>query len=1624
MSKLEKKLLLQEKTVTGSVNAFPENNPIEISAFKYSATRMGGAPTITATVMYDKCLDGDWHDGVFVEFNGEKYYLKQTPTSSKSNDDLRYKHSIELISERAILDDVYFYDAVKPGSSAVDDKPVSNSTKFVFWGDIREFAKRLKASLNYSGIDYDVEVDAGTSSDEKMLSFEDSFFSNAIQEAYNTYEVPYYFEGKTIHFGKSGNDIDEVFKYGVDNQLVSITKTNQNYKIVNRVTGRGSTDNIPYYYPNNSPKGDLEATLSTSSSSLKIQHVDYNTVASKLKIGQVITYGETSFTVTALNNGKVIPDNWNTGVTVECEFLISQKESVSNTVQCVFTPNNNLYYNVDGYDMDGRNRDEYTQTFKVDSKIVDHESIVVYVDGVKQPTISTKGSFVNGFSIDIPVKGKGCSVRVSAGAQFRANANFNGGIYNEYVDGTCTFDMSANPVAAWCIDNNAVDLQSYGINCVGTPGDGDTITINLKNYTNTSANLMPPIYRDTFGAERFYNAINGAYGDVSFNNPFVEGKPKEHIVNFEDIKPTIEKAVNSEGQRIDIFSDFAYDTPDSDETYEDDEDNGDVKYKHGYFFAKLRKLPFNLFDHAIESQPMTISFTSGSCGACKFKIGVTDGFPQKNPVQVDSNGNLVRDDQGRVVCGVHGDVKEFQQSQQDTINNEVWIALMKEEETYGILMPKAPVYDDNGNQIESGFRPSTNDTFVITGIHLPQSYITDAENRLKDELIKYMSENNDEKFNFGIKFSRIYFEENGEILNTLNENSRIKLAYNKDANGEDVVHDLYIKSFSYSMSDGDILPEISIELSDTLTIGQNAIRNAINEVKTRIDQVESNTEKQMAMRQMAYVQKQVDDTAQGTITFAKGIKFGENGHIEVLDNNSAKLTIDYLEVTKKATFTSLEIQERTHVGGQMLVTPAAMLCNLVEEFDDFYRCYFQTNGESGEEIFNQFVSGDQAICQTYNAIGSKYYWRLVVDTGRDFVDLSKSDCDEGSSIPEAGDRIIQLGNRMNIPRQNAIAISSHGTGSPSIIQYKGIDSYSLRDSNIVTKLSSEENIFTGKVHMSLGSSGFENIFGDVSLGGSNMLRNSGFTGMYLSETLADESVLEATKNLYNDQFIYWDIEANDLVEVVNIPDSSASGYGIKIADNPDKNSVFQMLYSYVIGGEDYVFSFKAKANSGTSVVSIWCGNARESIEISDYWQMYSIKFSSSTTSQSFGFVAHNCIMCELQLEKGNVATAWNPSYLDNSSDRAYYESIKPIENALNGFTDVLGGLVLTNHIKVGDESNNSQFVEHGGMSGLYTDENSPAFWAGETFDVARDTAEKYESETLSPNGEAPFVVTHGGKVIMNDAVVRGKVFATDGEFTGKVNAKEGTFSGKITAEEGSVGPFDINYWKLMSTSNGSEYVDNVSYGRTDTIELASSFLGVKSEIVNNSGQRVGYSQCTLYPAAGAMSANYSAIIRNHAVPHAVAESPFWFEETPCVALIIGATGANNINSGGYGGNFALQIEDGMIGGLRPHARVITTTANTTLSKYDHTIVMNIESGTGQLTLPQNPQEGQRYEIYTCHHAMDLKIYMNGQNEMYNFIDAKQFGKNDTESYTSDKRRHIVIFFAGGQWWETYRYLEK
>ena len=177
--------------------------------------------------------------------------------------------------------------------------------------------------------------------------------------------------------------------------------------------------------------------------------------------------------------------------------------------------------------------------------------------------------------------------------------------------------------------------------------------------------------------------------------------------------------------------------------------------------------------------------------------------------------------------------------------------------------------------------------------------------------------------------------------------------------------------------------------------------------------------------------------------------------------------IDKLFVRLKAVFAALEIMELTYSGGNYIFGPAGARCTRVEEFETYFRCFF-TADDGSKKVKNKFRVDDFVQCREFNIeegvhenVSNKYYWRRCVGIGEDYIDLSKADRDMISDdVPAEGDNMVTIGNMTDASRQNVIIISVYGEGSPSFIQYSGINTYSL-EGKAKTIISPSRNEFRG-----------------------------------------------------------------------------------------------------------------------------------------------------------------------------------------------------------------------------------------------------------------------------------------------------------------------------------------------------------------------------------------------------------------------------------------------------------------------------------------------------------------------------------------------------------------------------------
>ena len=185
--------------------------------------------------------------------------------------------------------------------------------------------------------------------------------------------------------------------------------------------------------------------------------------------------------------------------------------------------------------------------------------------------------------------------------------------------------------------------------------------------------------------------------------------------------------------------------------------------------------------------------------------------------------------------------------------------------------------------------------------------------------------------------------------------------------------------------------------------------------------------------------------------------------------NDDELQTDKLLVRKIMYVLEMMIQRMRFQGGQMVLSPAAgFKVNSVEVFDTYYRLRCHPGD------FNEFEVNDQARIQNFNGSDTKYLWSLVVAKGDDYIDISRVDKD-GEGVPAEGDEIVQLGNRTNTNRQDAVLLSAVN-GEVGIFTYFGINSFDLsgKEGSWFGKHGDKKGaVIKGEVHITAGSDGLD-----------------------------------------------------------------------------------------------------------------------------------------------------------------------------------------------------------------------------------------------------------------------------------------------------------------------------------------------------------------------------------------------------------------------------------------------------------------------------------------------------------------------------------------------------------------------
>lgn len=828
------------------------------------------------------------------------------------------------------------------------------------------------------------------------------------------------------------------------------------------------------------------------------------------------------------------------------------------------------------------------------------------------------------------------------------------------------------------------------------------------------------------------------------------------------------------------------------------------------------------------------------------------------------------------------------------------------------------------------------DSFILTGISMPDIRVTAAAVDLLFQSCDYLAENDHAKAKYIPEIDNIFMANNPGVANKVTEG--MVMVFRDDELG---IPETNVTISQLVITENDFGEDAVNIPKYQITLDEEVEATLMQRVESKIHEASVNyyaSLTTLAQELSGKLSRTDDDTAIGRITFLMGLisrgiisaeegisiadtwgisekgvatlsrivsdnfiqgEFGGTGFgIWKNDNGHSTAEFDNLIVRMKATFAELEVQKRAYSGGNIEFSPAGNKLSLVlpmnasgdvslgEENPVAYRCCWEvTDGE--DTVVNTWAVGDQARCQTFNLTVNKYYWRKVLwkdvstfrypeNGGKEyhFVDLANAisgtyggvsftngmQSDITNNAPEEGDSIVCVGCQDDTKpeRKNFIELVVNGLEAPAIKHYQGINDFTFdgklvrgdyydatthkyksvtygdayigdKERTSYVEYDSAQKKLKVNAELSVGSHLEDGRpVNELGVQKGNILLNSGFTGDYESREVDEDTKVTGDDIVYSEPLKYWETRGVSIVESA----LSQSGYVASLAAG---GVLKQHLDNPLTEGHWYILSFykrNIQSNSSSSL-TVKIGSFERMILPTDK-ERVDITFVAQANSNEVSFTSVNgyaLYIYEPQLMEGTIPSEWNKSYSDNDKSMASYFALGYLMDAIKrGRTDIIGGLIMTQLIKVGHWPNNSQQqIETGGMNGQYLDGNSPFLWGGGTFEQAIRTIAMYAQDPMyQPTDQelqeiANFVVTHGGRAILNDVILRGYIYALGGRFRGNIDAdgctfNHGTFKSikwDLGSDEDPTDPKEI--W--MSASDGKLVVYGYGDQNLPIIEL-------------------------------------------------------------------------------------------------------------------------------------------------------------------------------------------------------------
>lgn len=430
-------------------------------------------------------------------------------------------------------------------------------------------------------------------------------------------------------------------------------------------------------------------------------------------------------------------------------------------------------------------------------------------------------------------------------------------------------------------------------------------------------------------------------------------------------------------------------------------------------------------------------------------------------------------------------------------------------------------YNDDTQLPGGTLVPKPGDKYILWNIRMPDEYYGLAEKEFRTAVDEYNRKHALDVSRYKAPTDHVWIEETGTELFI---GQRIRLE-SRDYFPDQGYRSSRITKISRQVN----LPgRMDLEISDALSTGaMEKMGDAINDVRNyagalvgainvpdviRSGDTTKPTDSNIYSARRShkeFLSKKAADTAQKLITFLEGISFKNGAGIDGLgnailksiqtlgfertingfgvwldENGRAHGQIDYLEVIGKAIFRSLQIDEYKHIGGNIVLSGANAVIEKVVTVAGGWKCYLHTD-DGDKAITNDWVAGDQALCQTFNIragvyenVSNNYYWRCVAEVGQKtaseeaFIIISDDDNyrdkNVKNDIPKAGDNVVLCGHNtlwdiahgidptLHRNRMNVTMITTSKEEGGTIEVYRNIHDFSLSKGNAIFHLSSDK----------------------------------------------------------------------------------------------------------------------------------------------------------------------------------------------------------------------------------------------------------------------------------------------------------------------------------------------------------------------------------------------------------------------------------------------------------------------------------------------------------------------------------------------------------------------------------------